>query len=332
MIRIINHATTIRDLTKDETCAGENVMRQCMAVAQDESVLIVTDDNLVDKEAAIFFETAKQYCDNVSLIVMPMASEHAQEPLPEVAALMKNCDIAFLVTTYSLSHTQARHNASAAGARIASMPAITHDIILRTLTTDYKETDELSEKVAQIQSAGDSATITSPNGTNITFSMKDRKAIADVASNPNPGDFCNLPAGEAFIAPVERSAKGVIVFDGCFADIKLDQPVKVVVKDGHATDISGGQAASILVDKLSKVGKKGAYNIAEFGIGTNKKAELNDNLLEVEKVYGTCHIALGNNATFGGEVDVPFHSDGVILKPTVTIDNKTIIKDGVFKI
>jgi len=103
------------------------------------------------------------------------------------------------------------------------------------------------------------------------------------------------------------------------------------VKNGLATEIAGGQAARLLNERLARVGKLG-YNIAEFGIGTNKMAKLGKSLLEVEKVYGTSHIALGSNATFGGEVDVPFHSDGVILKPTIAIDDTIIIEEGEFKV
>ena len=64
----------------------------------------------------------------------------------------------------------------------------------------------------------------------------------------------------------------------------------------------------------------------------DKKTFMDEVEREVEKVYGTCHMALGNNATFGGEVDVPFHSDGVILEPTVKIDDKKIIVGGKFNI
>ncbi|MBI4130512.1 aminopeptidase [Candidatus Roizmanbacteria bacterium] len=172
--------------------------------------------------------------------------------------------------------------------------------------------------------------MTSPNGTNLTLDLTGRTAIADTGLYHNPGDFGNLPAGETFIAPVEGKSYGTIVFDGCFADIELDAPITITVKNGVATDITGGEAARLLNQRLARVGKKGAYSIAEFGIGTNKTARLGNNLLEVEKVYGTCHIALGNNATFGGEVDVPFHSDGVILQPTIEIDGKVILKNRNF--
>ena len=78
---------------------------------------------------------------------------------------------------------------------------------------------------------------------------------------------------------------------------------------------------------LDKVGKK-ARNIAELGIGTNDKAKLSGLILEDEKVKGTVHIALGNNVTMGGSVNVPIHLDGVIKKPTLYFDGKEVMKNG----
>jgi len=51
-------------------------------------------------------------------------------------------------------------------------------------------------------------------------------------------------------------------------------------------------------------------------------------LLEDEKVIGTVHIALGNNVSIGGSVNVPLHLDGVIKKPTVYLDDKILMKEG----
>jgi len=47
-------------------------------------------------------------------------------------------------------------------------------------------------------------------------------------------------------------------------------------------------------------------------------------VLEDEKVAGTVHLALGNSASFGGEVDVPIHLDGVITNPTVVVDGELL--------
>ncbi|MCU0364818.1 MAG: hypothetical protein MUE93_04000 [Ignavibacteriaceae bacterium] len=43
---------------------------------------------------------------------------------------------------------------------------------------------------------------------------------------------------------------------------------------------------------------------------------------------GTIHIALGNNVSMGGSVNVPIHLDGVVKKPTVWMDGKLLMKDG----
>jgi len=107
----------------------------------------------------------------------------------------------------------------------------------------------------------------------------------------------------------------------------LKNPISVKVKDGYATEITGGKEADKLKRMLLKFGKKGR-NVAEIGIGTNDKAKLSGILLEDEKVLGTVHIALGNNLSMGGNVNVPLHVDGVILKPTVYFDGKMIMRNG----
>ena len=80
---------------------------------------------------------------------------------------------------------------------------------------------------------------------------------------------------------------------------------------------------------LDKAGKN-AYKIEEFGIGTDPKAKLSGIVLEDEKVKGTVHFALGNDLSYGGKNNVPIHLDGVIRKPTIIVDKKTIMKNGKF--
>jgi leucyl aminopeptidase (aminopeptidase T) len=43
---------------------------------------------------------------------------------------------------------------------------------------------------------------------------------------------------------------------------------------------------------------------------------------------GTIHIALGNNISMGGTVDVPVHLDGIVKNPTVELDGKKIMDRG----
>ncbi len=96
-------------------------------------------------------------------------------------------------------------------------------------------------------------------------------------------------------------------------------------------DIVDGQIVRIKgrAPKLRKIIKNKKYaNVAELGIGTNPKAKAKGTVLEDEKVLGTAHIAFGNNISFGGKLNVPFHLDCVFSNPTVFIDGKLIMKDG----
>ena len=105
--------------------------------------------------------------------------------------------------------------------------------------------------------------------------------------------------------------------------------VEIKIKNGFINYISDGKIA----EQFKKLLKNKLYkNVAELGIGTNYKAKITGNVLEDEKVAGTCHIAFGNNKHFGGLVDVPFHVDVVIKNPTIYGDDLLIMEDGKLKV
>ena len=91
--------------------------------------------------------------------------------------------------------------------------------------------------------------------------------------------------------------------------------------------MSGGKEAAAFAAMLEKAGAA-ARNVAELGVGTNDRAVLTGKILEDEKILGTVHVAFGNNASMGGSIDVPFHVDGIILKPTLTLDGEALLRDG----
>ena len=70
--------------------------------------------------------------------------------------------------------------------------------------------------------------------------------------------------------------------------------------------------------------------VAELGIGTNDEAILSGVILEDEKLYGTVHVAFGTNTSFGGTNKADCHYDGIILKPTLYLDDELIIDKGRF--
>lgn len=318
---------TIRPLNQKEILVGTVVMRSCMNVQPTEKVLVVTDSSKRNVEAAILFEAAKTVADEVTLLSFDGMTSNAQEPPEQIRAAMVGADVVFLVTSYSLSHTAARLDACRRGARIASMPGITKNMMMRALDIDYESLGKLSRRLARILSNGSRVTLTSPAGTRLQLTIAKRQGIADSGVFKKPGDFGNLPAGEAFIAPQESETNGVVVFDGAVANIELDKPISIQIRQGIIQTIMGGKAAKIFEQTIDAAGKQ-ARIACEFGIGTNPAARLSPQILEAEKVYGTCHVAFGKNNTFGGVVDVLFHTDGLIKNPTLIVDGVTIVNQG----
>lgn len=316
---------SMRPLSDEEERIGRMVFERSFEIDHDENVLIISDPGK-RVEASVFFESAKRYTSNLSCIVLDGMTENAQEPPEVIREAMMTSDVAILITSYSLSHTHARRAASAAGARIASLPGITLEMMRRTLMIDPHTLQGDAEKITALLTGGDEVTITSAQGTDLSFSIHGRAGIPDTGILSQPGAFGNLPAGEAFIPPVEGTAHGLLVVDGAVADVELDAPVQIIIEEGNARLISGGRAARELTRRMSDAGDK-ARVLCELGIGTNPATRLCPNVLEAEKVYGTCHVAFGNNSTFGGANSVLFHTDCVIANPTITVDNRAVVKN-----
>ena len=307
--------------------AARIVVQDCLGVKKSEEVLIIVDGK-TRRIGDALFDAARSLGAEVVLVEMIEREVHGSEPPRPVAEAMKSADVIIAPTSKSLTHTKARQEATKSGARIASMPTITEEMMARTLSADYLTIKERSLKFRDLLSQGNEVRVTTPAGTDLTFSIAGREAMADTGILVEKGAFGNLPAGEACLAPVEGKTSGVAVIDGSMAGVGvIKTPIRVAIKDGYVTEITGGAEAETLSKLLEDKGKE-AKNIAELGIGTNEKATPSGSPLEDEKVMGTVHVGIGDNIIFGGKVKAPLHLDGIMKKPTLVIDGKTVIKDG----
>jgi len=317
----------MKKLTKLDS-ASTIAIRDCMGAKKNEKILVITDEQKREIGLSLH-ENAVRLGYESLLVEMKSGKINGEEPSAVVAELMQKYDVVFCPTAKSLTHTDARRAASAKGVRIATFPGITKDVMIRGMNADYKVISKRTIKLAKLLETGKNIRVTAPAGTDITFKIVGRKSYASKGLFHAKGESGNLPTGEAFLAPIEGTSNGVFVVDGSMAGLGLikNANIKIEVENGYATKISGGILANKLKTMLDKVGKN-ARNIAEFGIGTNDSAKLSGVLLEDEKVMGTIHIAVGNNVSMGGSVNVPIHLDGVIKKPTVWMDGKLLMKDG----
>ncbi|HLR02264.1 MAG TPA: aminopeptidase [Virgibacillus sp.] len=302
---------------------AKSVFQQNLHISDDEHILIVTDPELLEI-ADIFYHAGVDIGNETVLMKMKTRTKSGEEPPKSIAEAMKHADVALCITKHSLTHTQAKKQASAVGTRVATMPGVTFDMLNEgAISADYSDVEKLTAVYCDILQKGTQCTITKGD-TALTFSIDGRDSISSTGVFSNPGDSGNLPSGEGYIAPLENSANGSILVDGSIAGLGvIDEPIVLTLEHGRLVDATGEMGKQL----LDVLGDGEGRTIAEFGIGTNKKARLTGNVLEDEKVYGTVHIAFGSNKPFGGVTDAGVHIDCVIKDPVVHIDGKQIFFD-----
>ncbi len=306
---------------------SKSFLQNCLGLKERESFLVVTDEAKKDLSEAVFL-AGKELGAEAMIMVMQEREKPGQEPPTAIAAAMANSQVVVCLTKHSLTHTQARKNAAAAGARLATMPDITPDMFLAgAIAADYAKVKNVTEKVTELLTQGTTVKI-EKQGYGLTFSIAGRTGIASTGVYLKPGESGNLPSGEAYIAPIEGTANGQIWIDGSVAGIgKLTSPLLLKIEQGRITQAEGTVADEL----LSKLGDGEGRMLCEFGIGTNDKARITGVVLEDEKVYGTIHVAFGSNNTFGGTITAGVHIDGVVNQPNVWIDDVLIIEKGNLK-
>jgi leucyl aminopeptidase (aminopeptidase T) len=300
------------------------VVDVCLGVKAGEEVLVICDP-ATQRIGARLRDRAAEVGAEAVLAVISERPSHGAEPPRTVAEAMAAADVVMAPTVQSLSHTAARKRATDAGARCATLPGVTEEMLARVMSADMEGLRRKGHAVAEALDRATEARITDANGTDLRLDLSGREAIPDAGELTGPNAFGNLPCGEAFISPA--GGDGTLVIDGSLAGIGLvDEPVELVVEGGHLTSARGGQGMAFM--ELLTVHGEEATTIAELGIGTNEKAILTGEVLEDEKIGGTCHIAFGASAGIGGTVQVPVHLDCVVMKPTVELGGEAIVRDG----
>ena len=305
--------------------ASHTAVKDCLGIKKHEKVIIVTDVPCRAIGYALW-SAAKELTDPIIIEIVPRKI-HGEEPPPLVAEILKHCDVFIMPTSHSLTHTRARIDALKNGARGATLPGITPEIMARSIDADYRNIAKVTRYVTALLSKAKRAVVKTDKGAELVLDLSGRSGYIDTGIIKRPREFSNLPGGEAYIAPLENRSNGTIVVDGSFAPIGgLKRKVTVAVEKGQIVRLSGNKE---LAHIFSRYGKK-EKTLCEFGIGTNYKAKITGNVLEDEKVLGSIHIAFGNNLAFGGKNRAHIHLDGVVKKPSVWIDEKLIIRKGKF--
>lgn len=326
--------------------AAKNVLTYVLEAVAGESIIIIHDDVLT-KVGEAFGEAALDMGMWVRSIRLETAETRKSIPpaLKEVL-VRERPDIYVNIfrgpseeTPFRISVTKLETRNKL---RLGHCPGISLSMLtdgaMALTGKQYERMQNFSRKLMRTVSGVERVRITSPKGTDLTMSIKDRGWFSDTFFDWRTMKWINLPVGEVVVGPIENSMEGKLVSDGAIGGVGLiKEPVRIKVSGGKAGNPKTTEAgvkkkvrAALDTDDWSRY-------IGELGIGVNPGARLSREFLEIEKIKGTCHVAFGNNLDYpGGQNPSANHMDLLITEPTIEVEGpegkKVVLKDGKFQL
>ena len=211
-------------------------------------------------------------------------------------------------------------------------------MIWNAINADYPQIADKGNQLKKILENGKTVKITSPTGTNLNFSLGKREAFVNagmVAEQPAPDTpflsrAASLPGGDLIVAPMESSANGKIVApkDNC-------RPYEHLT--GATYEFKNGKMTSFKAEGNPECFEKyfAAYGgdkdmFSSFQIGLNPALRVMEDGSDYRsgEAAGMVFIGIGNNQLWGGKNRGDFFWIIPVVKATVEVDGKTVVKDG----
>jgi leucyl aminopeptidase (aminopeptidase T) len=197
------------------------------------------------------------------------------------------------------------------------------------MQADYSHISAVGESLRSALANGKSVRVTSPEGTDVTFSLARNGVMVDAipslsTRSPQPAYRAAVPGGTVVGIVVESSANGKVraAYDQCTLPVR-DEAIDV--NRGRAENIHAGSDEACVQKSLN------GLRLSAISIG------LNPALTDIRTPAGMpletageglVSIYFGDNRFFGGS-----NNDGTnwyvpLTKATVSVDGRTIVRDG----
>lgn len=309
--------------------AARVLLTQVRPVEPGDQVLI-TADSRADQQVATATASAAHALGAVpTLLRYPTGVPAGPVPDPVASAALGAKHWINFSVGYHL-YSAAYDAAIANGCVYVELTGMDVDMMIRTIgRVDNALLDEVKDLLYRKSQAAGTLRLTSPAGCDVTMEI-DPAGDPFWEDPPTVGGWPQMLGGQSGCMVVRKSVNGILVFDGTAWPPDtlglLKRPILMEIVDGYATDFSGGREAQLYEDWLRSFGNPEALLFDHFCYGFNPGVRRpSGKILEDERIFGCVQIGIG--AT---EMGSPVHSDGVVLKPSVWLDDQQVQADGVY--
>ena len=203
-------------------------------------------------------------------------------------------------------------------------------------------TRELRERVevgAELLSNASSMRITSPHGTDVTYTLGLYPTLSEYGYTDTPGRWDHWPAAFVFTGGTDDGVDGTIVLAP--GDVLLpfntyvQAPVTLTIEKGFVTGIRGGLDAELLSSYIKSFDDPRGYGMSHVGWGLDERAHWHGLTqfpggmgMELRSFYGNVMFSIGPNNELGGPNDTPCHFDIPMRGCSLFLDDVPIVVDG----
>ena len=314
-------------LSLELTATALKLVTEVRPVRPGEQVL-VTVDSAGDMRAARATAAAVHAVGGVpTLVSYPTLPEPMSEPPRPLAHAALGADVWIDFAVAYLLYSPAYHAAVANGCIYVCLTGMDVDMMVRTIgRVPYAPMEEMARVLYRMSQAAATIRLTSPAGTDLRMTV-DKKGDPFFEEEKH-GGYAQMLGGQTGPMAHRESFEGVLVFDGAIwppTEIGiLRSPVRLVIEGGYVTRVEGGAEASIYDRWLRGFGHAAAMLVDHLCYGFNPGVRRpSGRILEDERIFGCVQLGIG--AT---DLGSPIHSDGVVLDPSVWLDDEQIEEAG----
>jgi leucyl aminopeptidase (aminopeptidase T) len=263
-----------------------------------------------------------------TVIWYPTASAPMQPPPEPVAAAAAAADVWIdFAVAYQL-YSPAYHQALKNGCIYVCLTGMDVDMMVRTIgRVNYPPMQTMATRLYQLSQAAEMVRVTSPAGTNLTMQI-DKRGDPFWEAPPAQGGFPQMLGGQSGFMAYRESYQGSLVFDASVwppAEVgRLNSPIRLEIEKGYIRKIEGGPQATVFSRWLESFNNPYAYLMDHACYGFNPGVSRpSGRILEDERIFGCMQFGIG-----APEYGSPAHTDGVLLNPSVWLDDTQIEAEG----
>jgi leucyl aminopeptidase (aminopeptidase T) len=332
------------------------IYRECCNLQPGTKVLVIADHRTPPHVVSTFMGCAMAFGAEAMVALNKTPPPPTLQPSIKwnkmIEAASREAD---LIVDLAVGYAQFIVDAVMRGARVI-MPGdgtgahhIEESLIRTMLAADIHALRREADHISELFTRSSTCHITSEEGTDIEFNIEGLKGVSSDGFlwDPDKGEWKSswaiVPPAQPGITLPKGSGNGVIAVDGfllyepAYDHETPTSPVFLTIENGKLVDVKGHPLfAGRLRHWLAKLpDDSGYYGPIHFNIGTNPRAMMTQHL-EFERIRGTIDFGFGDNsmlAPLSGEhfptVKSDVHWDLLIMRPTLKLDGKLIVENGI---